>query len=309
MMNNKRVWLGLCGVLTALALCVSAFAPPAPALASDGAPVAENLEIRTYRGVSAGGRLSAVDPEGELITYEITTQPVKGTVELEEDGRFVYTPAEGKRGRDYFGFRATDAGGRSSQEATVIIRIEKQKLKTGYADMDGSAGAYAAVILAERGVFTGQSVGGVLVFEPERGVTRGEFLAMCMAATGVETLSGVSSTGFLDDMEISRWQKPYIATALMNGAASGYEQRLGAVFKADAIITRAEAAVLLDNLMELSDVTASTLSGGAPDWAAQSVANTRACGIITDGGAFSAKLTRAEAATMLLAAMEIIAAR
>lgn len=304
---NKRKLTAICACLLAVCLCVSAASALPAASAADGAPVAENLEIRTYRGVSAGGRLSALDPDGDVVTFELTTEPIKGTVELEEDGRFVYTPGEGKRGRDYFGFRATDAKGNASQEATVIIRIEKQKVKTTYADMDGNAGGYAAVVLCEKGVLTGQCVGGVSLYEPERGVTRGEFLAMCMAVTDAEVLSGVSSTGFLDDREIALWQKPYIATALMNGSAQGYEQRLGSVFRPDAVITRAEAAVMLDNLMELTDVS-SAMGGGAPDWAVQSVANVRACGIMQQGG-YSAELTRSEAAIMLVAAMEVLDAR
>ena len=38
---------------------------------SDGnsAPVAENLELRTYRNVSVGGRLNAFDPEDDVVSY------------------------------------------------------------------------------------------------------------------------------------------------------------------------------------------------------------------------------------------------
>ena len=91
--------------------------------AEGSAPAAENLELRTYRNVSVGGRLKAFDPDGDVVSYSITTDPVK----LEENGCFVYTPRENKRGRDYFGYKAVDSEGNLSQEATVIIRIEKQK--------------------------------------------------------------------------------------------------------------------------------------------------------------------------------------
>ena len=39
------------------------------AFAADGAPVAENLELSTYRGVSVGGRLAATDPEGGALRF------------------------------------------------------------------------------------------------------------------------------------------------------------------------------------------------------------------------------------------------
>ena len=44
---------------------------------------------------------------------------------MKDDGVIVYTPRRDKKGRDYFGYRAKDAEGNVSQEATAIIRIEK----------------------------------------------------------------------------------------------------------------------------------------------------------------------------------------
>ena len=85
------------------------------------APVPENLQIETYRNTSVGGTLKAADPEGEAVTFSITTEPMKGTVELRDDGTFVYTPNENKKGKDYFGYKAADTEGNVSQEATVII--------------------------------------------------------------------------------------------------------------------------------------------------------------------------------------------
>ena len=111
----------------ALALCLVMCTGFVPVTAANSAPVAENFEFETFRGVSFGGQLAAVDPEGDTLSFEITTQPVKGTIELGDDGSFVYTPAEDKKGKDYFGYKATDSEGNSSQEATVIIRLVKNK--------------------------------------------------------------------------------------------------------------------------------------------------------------------------------------
>ena len=74
-----------------------------PALAAGSAPVAENLELRTFKNVSVSGQLSAFDPENDVVKYQICTQPVKGHIELATDGSFVYTPAMDKKGKDYFG--------------------------------------------------------------------------------------------------------------------------------------------------------------------------------------------------------------
>ena len=44
------------------------FSAASQAWADGNAPVAENLELRTYRNVSVGGRLSAFDPEDDVIS-------------------------------------------------------------------------------------------------------------------------------------------------------------------------------------------------------------------------------------------------
>jgi hypothetical protein len=270
--------------------------------------VAENLELTTYRGISVGGQLAAVDPEGDLVTFSLTTAPVKGELSLNEDGSFVYSPLDGKKGKDYFGFRATDTSGNASQEATAIIRIEKKKTSVEYQDMQDNAGYYAALYLAENDILVGQCLGGGYLFEPEREVTRGEFLAMCMKAADTKLISGVSKTGFSDDASMSPWVKPYVSTALMSGVITGYPEAGAAVFNANAPVSYSEAAVILDRVLGVADVsTTNARISTAPVWAYQSVVNMTACNIIPRGAnALTASLTREDAAQMLLNAMNLI---
>ena len=108
--------------------CILFIAVSVKAYALGSAPVAENLNIDTYRNTSVNGMLSAYDPEGDIVSFEITTKPVKGEIHVEPSGEFIYTPREGKKGRDYFGYKAIDSEGNCSQEATVIIKIEKSKI-------------------------------------------------------------------------------------------------------------------------------------------------------------------------------------
>ena len=297
------------GLLVCALLCGMVFS----AGAEGSAPVAENLEISTYRGVSVGGRLSAKDPDGGTLSYQITTDPSKGTIELDEDGHFVYTPANGKRGKDYFGYRAADAEGNRSQEATVIIRIEKQKSRICYEDLAGNACERAAVRLAEEGIYTGACVAGVYCFAPDTPVTRSEFLTMCMKAVGSPATEGVRSTGFADDSAIAVWAKPYVDAALRRGIISGYaENGSGTVFCPDQAISAAEAAAILDRAAKLTDAVATWFAWDAsiPAWAVQSAANVSSCGLLPYGCSLSAEtLTRAQAAEMLCAAMDLIAKR
>ena len=106
--------------------------------AADGAPVAENMEIRAYRGVAYEGAFRAVDNEGGALCFAVAREPKKGAVTLTEDGLgFVYTP-HGKLGSDSFTYTASDAYGNTSLPATVSVTIEKANSGVCYADMAGN---------------------------------------------------------------------------------------------------------------------------------------------------------------------------
>lgn len=290
------------------AVCaISALLAAVPALANDlaHAPAAENLQIETYRNTAVGGTLTAVDPEGEAVTFSLTTEPMKGTVELREDGSFTYTPGENKRGKDYFGYKATDTEGNTSQEATVIIKIKKQKSGVAYDDMAGRPEAYDAVCLAERGIFTGQCVAGHYLFDPEGTVDRDAFLAMCLAARGESLLQSVMATGFGDDTAIPAWAKTYVSTGRMNGAVQGYSDGQKMVFDAARPITQAEAAVMLDRVFHPASVRY-TRADAVPVWAEQAVANLTDCGVMAADARSDEPLTRAECARMLMRAVEMM---
>lgn len=255
--------------------------------------VAENLELETYRGVAVGGQLAAAAPDDTKLSYQITTEPSKGRVELEADGRFVYTPEEGRRGRDYFGYKVFDEAGNASQEATVIIQLLKCKAAFRYADTAGLPCDYAAHALAAEGLLQGQCVAGNHLFEPERSISRGEFLSLCMSAAGVEPLRGVSSTGCKDDADMDAWLKPYVSTALL----AGYTKK-DAVFAGDEVLSRTEAAAMLNRIFALTDAPGTS----AADEYDRAVMNLTGSGIPLTLG--KAPLTRGEAAMMLAEAMK-----
>lgn len=293
----KRMFVSLLALIMALFM----FAGMCPVYAEGSAPVAENLELKTYKNVSVGGKLSAFDPDGGALSFEISTQPVKGEIELSEDGSFVYTPAENKKGRDYFGYRATDEQGNSSQEATVIIKIEKQKKAVFYPELHGTADEYAATALSEAEIFTGEQLCGVYSFEADREVRRGEFLSMCMTLSGEPIVSSVMSTKYNDDSSIPGWMKPYVATASIMGVEP---MSAGSSFAPDEVITRQEAAVMLNSVLGLSPVSYISLDESMDGELAQACANLQACGIF-DGAATADTLTRREAAHMLVNALDM----
>jgi len=118
----KHISISLAAFLLMLAF---GFTLSGKAEAQGRAPTAENLELSVRRNLPYTGILKAHDPDGDLTVFEISTKPRKGEIKVLEDGRFQYIPRPGKKGRDYFGYRAIDAEGNVSQEATAIIRIEK----------------------------------------------------------------------------------------------------------------------------------------------------------------------------------------
>ena len=223
------------------------------AKAVDGAPVAENMEIKVYRGVAYEGEFRAVDNEGDEVTFAIAQEPKKGMAALTEDGLgFVYTPG-GKLGTDSFTYTAIDAYGNISLPATVSITIEKANSGVCYADMGGSRAHTAAVDLAEHGVFVGAKIGDSYFFEPERTLSRGEFVAMALAAMDVSA-EDVQMTGFCDDASIPTWAKGYAVSALNAGVVSGVSTAEGVAFCANDAITLNEAAVVLNRLLRVTDV-------------------------------------------------------
>ncbi len=278
---------------------------------ASGAPVAANLTLKTYVGIPCRGQFSAVDVEGEDVTYTISSEPGKGSAVLLDDGiSFVYTPLAGKSGKDSFSYTATDSSGNVSEPATVSVTICKSKTSVTYADMANNAAYPSAVRMAEKGVMVGRQVGGQYFFEPDEKVSRSEFLTMAMAAEGVKDLETISVTGFQDDDSIPTWAKAYVATAVDDGIVEGYNNGGKIVFAPDSAITFSEAAAMLNRMLSVSDADKETFAGeDVPTWAAQSVANLESVDVLSDTSNYNAPVTRADAAEILSAAMDLLEAR
>lgn len=278
----------------------------------NAAPTAEDLKLCTYRNVALEGRFSAVDPEGDLLSFRLVKKPARGQVTISEDGSgsFVYTPYENKTGKDSFTYVAVDSVGNVSPEATVKVTISKSRTKAAYADMAGHPAHKAAIRLAEEGVFIGERMDGAYYFQPDLPVTRDQFVAMAMSAAGMEALDGVTVTGFSDDGAIPTWAKGYVSSALMSGVVKGMTGADGAIcFNTGAYVTKAEATVVVDRLLQAGDRTAAeTFAASAdeavPAWAYQAAVNMDAVAVITDTTAMSEPLNRGEAAQMLCAMLE-----
>ena len=270
-----------------------------------------SLNVSTYQGLNSYGTLSAYDPDGDDLIFEVVSYPQNGSLHLTDSktGSYVYKPFSGYAGSDRFTYVARDQYGNYSASATVNLRIELSGTSVTYVDMLDSHSYNAALALTEAGVMSGTQVGSDHYFYPERSVTRAEFLVMAMNAAGITEVPTCYNTGFADDAEIPKTMKGYVATAYAMKYISGSIVEGELKFLPNQPITRAQAAVILSNMMGLEDVAVTpTFADGSeiPAWASEAIYSLNAVGImVSHDGYISAteNLTREQTAMMLAAVM------
>ncbi len=268
----------------------------------DLAPVAEDFSVETYKNLPNQGNLKVNDPEGEALTYTLVRAPKRGEVTINVNGGFVYTPKKNKVGVDSFTYTAADPAGNVSREATVTIQILKPTDSKQYTDTVGHPCRFAAEWMRNTGLFVGEKIGGEECFRPEKEVSRGEFLAMVIKSLDIP----VEHVSYEDlPADTPQWLKPYLIAALRSGLTEGLPADETGSFRADQPITGMEAAVILQNALDLSisQQTLDELQASAPDsadalpaWAAVSVTAMNENGIDL---AANKALTRGELAMAL----------
>lgn len=262
----------------------------------DKAPVAQDGTLETYKNLPNEGKLNAADPEQEALVYTLVRSPRRGTVELKEDGSFTYTPKKNKVGVDSFTFTAADPAGNVSREATVTIQILKPAQAAQYTDTVGQDCRFEAEWLRNTGLFEGEKLNEQDCFFPEKSVSKGQFLTMLVSLLDIPT----EQTGVTElDPDAPQWLKPYLTAAMRSGLTDGLPQSETGSFAVEESITGAEAAVMLQNALDLT-VSQQTLeleqAPDAPAWAASSLTVLAQYGVQLDG---EAQLTRSDAAKVL----------
>ena len=91
-------------------------------------PVAKDDSYTMVEGSSLNQTAPGVlandeDNDGDALTAAIVTSPAHGTLSLNTDGSFVYTPSDGFYGTDSFTYQASD-GQASSDVATVTVAVQ-----------------------------------------------------------------------------------------------------------------------------------------------------------------------------------------
>ncbi|MCS7240994.1 MAG: cadherin-like domain-containing protein, partial [Candidatus Bipolaricaulota bacterium] len=94
-------------------------------------PTAQNDGYTTYKNtpltVSAPGVLANdSDPDWDALTAELVSGPTQGTLTLNPNGSFTYTPPANWTGTTTFTYRAKDTSGAYSNTATVTITVQNR---------------------------------------------------------------------------------------------------------------------------------------------------------------------------------------
>lgn len=125
---------------------------------------------------------------------------------------------------------------------------------------------------------------------------------MAMKLLGAEPESARLTSGFADESKTPAWMRPYIVSAFKSGMVSGVTSPDGMVFRPSSNLTRAEAAVMLQNILDLPQSQEAAVFSedcAVPVWAQASVSALESAGISIPVTTSAENLTRREAAELL----------
>ena len=271
------------------------------------------LDVSTHRNVMLYGALPCYDPDGDETRIEIVSYPKNGSLILTDRslGEYTYLPSADYTGNDSFSYVAVDKYGNYSGAKKVTLKVNKPKTSVVFADMTNSPDYASALTVTEAGIMSGSQVGEHTYFYPSGTLTRAEFLVMAMKSVGINDVTKTSSTVFSDNSDIPEHLRSYVATAYELGYISGTYVDGALVFLPMQPITRAEAAVMICNMIDAATPTVTPVfsdSDEIPAFAASAVNSLSYMGILrADGGNISAStpITRGECAHLLAMVMRM----
>lgn len=266
------------------------------------------MAVSTYRDVVVFGEMSAYDPDGDAMTYEIIEYPANGILKVTDrsSGAYQYVPNVGYTGKDVFRYVAVDQYGNYSVSKKVSLEISGSATELVYKDLISDPSHVAAISLTEKGIMASTELGGENYFHPDEEVTRAEFLVMAMKTVGIQSPTDPQATVFSDDSDIPEAYRGYVDTAQKLGYVCGRINEKGElVFAPNETITRAEAATILYNMVSLDVPVFKPMFMDAdtvPIWATDAISATTAAGILKHNTGYisaDSPVTRGQCAEML----------
>ncbi|MDR0930182.1 MAG: S-layer homology domain-containing protein [Clostridiales bacterium] len=216
------------------------------------------------------------DKEGDTVTFAIVGNPEHGAIsELSAtEGTYLYTPDLDYEGEDSFTFTVVDtvnpdldptpgtisitvaaAAAEPSPEVSPEPSPEPSPVPSPsvapdlfpYYDADGTWYEEAADYVADKEVFRGPQYGARFFFEPETLVTRIDYIMLLNKAFGVNVAEYTGEENPFSDQGLPQYVLDEAKAAYYNGITNGNDENGKIYLMPFEVLTRAEAAVFLDN--------------------------------------------------------------
>ena len=196
----------------------------------------------------------------------------------------------------------------TKQEETVSTEKTEEvsaqdTVKLPFNDIADCAWAHEDIkSLYDKGIVSGVAADS---FEPNRPVTRAEFVKMMVVAFNISANN--EAIFAFDDISRDMWCYPYVEVAYRSGIVSGKDKNH---FGAAETITRQDAAVMIARVLGITSTSKGSFSdvNAVSDYATSSVAAVAEAGIMNgmENGNFEpmGTTTRAQAATIISRAMQ-----
>lgn len=249
------------------------------------ASVAVNSKFAIEKNTTLKGAMEASVSGDETFIFAIVTAPSHGTAVQTKSGdaEFTYTPAKDYTGDDSFTFRL-ESGDVYSNIGTITITVKAPSepvIPFNYTDMQDHWANYSASHLAARGLIIGEEIGGKYYFNPERKMTRSEFVLFLLAIVDPDNTAKEADIKFADAGEMPAWLVKKAKQAYELGITKGAGSGKDIYFYPDRTITRSEAFVMINNVLAKQATLSNASSGDLaykdaktiPDWALQAIRN------------------------------------
>ncbi len=212
-----------------------------------------SLSLTTQAEISVFGRLEGSDPEGDKLEYIVAAYPKNGALSFtdKEAGTYKYTPVDSFTGYDSFTYVLRDEYGNYSEPCEVGIHIVERMSSEVFADMKNRSEYNAAVAMSALGIMSGKTLGDGKYFMPDETVSKAEFVAMAMKASGMKADSTLTRTFFDDNTDIPAALVSYVATAQRLGIVDGDFTAGSLIFEPNKGITKNEAAKIITGILGL----------------------------------------------------------
>lgn len=258
-------------------------------------PASNKDPLTTTKNVMVYSIFSAEDQENDNISYEIKTEAEHGRVSILSDnsGEFTYTPAFDYTGYDRFEYVAVDSYGNRSESAWIEIDVNDSKNGVFFNDMLCHKDHNEAIRSTEYGLLSGQIIQGKACFSPNAFLTKAEFISIALEAAGINCIQGVYNTSLDDESDIPARFKGAVSYAVNSGIADPLKTEQGVYFYPNSPITRAEAAVIVNNILCLENTGDSPVFKDVeeiPSWAIDDISILADSEVMSalDDGSFSA---------------------